>query len=351
MVLDIAKQKQEVTNLMKDADVVVDLLPARFTFSIVNMAAKVGVNLVSAMYFNDPAEEDPIKIKQRQDALKEIDKLAAEKGIILLSEFGMDPGLDLILGKKALEEFDEVHEFYSYGAGFPEISAATNPIKYKFTWSIIGVMLSYLRPAVVIKDGKAVEVPAREMFAENNMHILNIEELGSPLESFPNGNAAHYAELMGVKDTIKNMGRYICRWLGHGAFWEKMAKCGFLNREPITVNKHKISPVEFCAALFGGQEQFYYALEERDVGLIRMDVKGIKNGKEKRVIYQIIDYRDLNTGFTAMSRTTGFTTAIGAQLILRGDIAKKGLVTPLDVPFDIVKEEIAKRGIKIEVCN
>lgn len=167
--LDIAKQKQEVTNLMKDADVVVDLLPARFTFSIVNMAAKVGVNLVSAMYFNDPAEEDPIKIKQRQDALKEIDKLAAEKGIILLSEFGMDPGLDLILGKKALEEFDEVHEFYSYGAGFPEISAATNPIKYKFTWSIIGVMLSYLRPAVVIKDGKAVEVPAREMFAENKL--------------------------------------------------------------------------------------------------------------------------------------------------------------------------------------
>ena len=32
MVLDIAKQKQEVTNLMKDADVVVDLLPARVYF-------------------------------------------------------------------------------------------------------------------------------------------------------------------------------------------------------------------------------------------------------------------------------------------------------------------------------
>ena len=176
------------------------------------------------MYFNDPAEEDPIKIKQRQDALKEIDKLAAEKGIILLSGvLEWIRGLTLFLAKKALEEFDEVHEFYSYGAGFPEISAATNPIKYKFTWSIIGVMLSYLRPAVVIKDGKAVEVPAREMFAENNMHILNIEELGSPLESFPNGNAAHYAELMGVKDTIKNMGRYICRWLGS---WSLLGKDG-----------------------------------------------------------------------------------------------------------------------------
>jgi len=343
--------EEEVFNLMKNSDVVIDLLPAKFTFKAVKMAAEAGVSLVSAMYFHDAGEEDSVKIKQRKDELEEIDKMAREKGITLLSEFGLDPGLDLVIGKKALEEFDEVHDFYSYGAGFPEKTAANNPLKYKFTWSIAGVMLSYLRPAIIIKDGKNISIPSCEMFAKENMHLLKIEELGGTLECFPNGNAAHYAEVMGIKNTVRNMGRYICRWDGTGIYWEKMAKCGFLSKEPIDVNGVKVVPYEFCSSLLGSQKQFFYSENERDVGLIRMDVKGLKNGKEKHVIYQAIDYRDLDTGFTAMSRTTGFTTAVGAELILQGKINKTGIISPLDVDYEYVAEEMKKRGITIKVYS
>ncbi|AYO29702.1 hypothetical protein D2962_02965 [Biomaibacter acetigenes] len=49
-----------------------------------------------------------------------------------------------------------------------------------------------------------------------------------------------------------------------------------------------------------------------------------------------------------MSRTTGFTASIGAQLILKGKITKKGLLTPLDIPYGMVEDEISMRGIKIE---
>ena len=349
LVLSISNDEDMIFNLMKEADVVVELLPGKFAFKAAKMAAEAGVNLVSAMYFKDASEEDPVKINQRANDLNEISEMAKKKGITLLSEFGMDPGLDLIVGKRALADLDEVHDFHSYGAGFPELSSANNPIKYKFTWSIEGVMLSYLRPAIVIKDSKNIEIPAIEMFEEKNMHLLNIEELGGTLECFPNGNSAHYAELMGIKDTIRNMGRYICRWDGHSAFWEKMAKSGFLSKEPIEVNGAKVAPYEFCAALLGGQKQFFYSENERDVALIRMDVKGLKDGKEKHVIYQVIDYRDLDSGFTAMSRTTGFTTAIGAELILDGKINSKGIVNPLDIEFDCMYDAMLKRGLKINV--
>ena len=349
LTLNFDSEKEIILNIMKDSDVVIDLLPYKFTFSALKMSAEAGVNHVSAMYFHDPGEADPLRIKQREMALRALNDMAVRKGIVLISEFGMDPGLDIIVGKKVLEEFDEVYEFNSYGAGFPELSAAGNSIKYKFTWSVAGVMSSYLRPATVIRDGNVMEIPAHEMFAEENMHLLKLDELEGCLECFPNGNAAHYAELMGIKSTVKNMGRYICRWQGHGSFWEVMAKSGFLNREPIEVNGNKIVPLEFCAALFGSQKQFYYSEHERDVALIRMDVKGIKDGKEKRVIYQIIDYRDLDTGFTAMARTTGFTAAIGANLVLTGKVNKKGIATPLDVQFDIIKDEISKRGIRINI--
>ena len=347
--LSIHENEGDILKIMEDNDVVIDLLPAKFTFKALKMATEAGVSLSSVMYFHDAGEEDPVKIKQRKDDLENIDKIAKAKGITLLSEFGLDPGLDLVIGKKALAEFDEIHDFYSYGAGFPEISCADNPLKYKFTWSIAGVMLSYLRPATVVKDGTSVSIPACEMFAKENMHHLTIDELGGTLECFPNGNAAHYAEIMGVKNTIKNMGRYICRWDGTGAYWEKMAKCGFLNREPIDVYGVKVIPYEFCAALLGSQEQFFYSENQRDVGLIRMDVKGLKDGKEKHVVYQVIDYRDIETGFTAMSRTTGYTTAVGAELILQKKINKKGIISPLDIDYEYIYDAMLQRGMVIEV--
>jgi len=63
---------------------------------------------------------------------------------------------------------------------------------------------------------------------------------------------------------------------------------------------------------------------------------------------QVIDRRDLATGFTAMSRTVGFTASIGAQLIGSGRLQKRGLLSPLrDIPYDLFKQELAKRGIHI----
>lgn len=269
------------------------------------------------------------------------------KSKTILEEFGMDPGIDLVLGRKALDELDEVHAFHSYGAGFPEKSAANNPIHYKFTWSIIGVMRSYLRPAVVIKDGKEVQVPADEMFAPQNTHILDLPEMGGPLECFPNGDSSHFAGIFGLKGSVRSMGRYICRWPGHAAFWSVMAKCGFLSDEPLQVGDVKVAPTAFCASLFSSRKEFFYGPKERDIALIRADVRDIRQGKPTKVIYQIINYRDLDTGLTAMQRTVGFPASIGAQMILDGRIAAKGLLSPAMVDFDQYMKELAQRGIRM----
>ncbi len=78
---------------------------------------------------------------------------------------------------------------------------------------------------------------------------------------------------------------------------------------------------EFVAALLNSQQQFHsFADNERDLNLLRIDVRGNYGGKRKRIIYQLIDYRDLETGFTSMQRTVGFTMSLGAQLILQGKL-------------------------------
>ena len=206
-------------------------------------------------------------------------------------------------------------------------------------------MRSYLRPARVIKGGKIVVIPADSMFEEDNMHFLKLPEFDSKLECFANGDSVTFSEIFRLDKTISSMGRYICRWPGTGAFWSVMAKSGFLSSTPIMTTSGEIAPASFCAALLGGQEQFRYSEDERDVALIRSDVRGYKNGEPLRVVLQIIDKRDLKSGLTAMQRTVGFPMSIGAQMILDGRISQRGIVNPVSVPFEPFIEELEKRGI------
>ncbi len=342
-----ATNEADLRSLMSYADVVIEALPGPFALPVGRLAAQVGVNLVSSMYYLNPGEQDADRIKALEEEVHKIDREAKKKGIIILNEFGMDPGIDLVLGAKALSEMDEVEEFYSYGAGLPTLEAANNPLKYKFSWSIIGVMRSYFRPARIISKGEVVNIAAQEMFARKNMHILNVKDIGAPLECYPNGNSEVYAKLFNIKDTIKEMARYSCRWPGHCAFWEIMAKCGFLNDSPLKIGNTMVSPVEFTASLLGSQKQFHYSNEEQDIALIRIDVRGRSKGEKYHIIYQLIDRRDLATGFTAMQRTVGFTMSLGARLILEGRLNKPGLLSPLEVPFDLLAQGLEKHGMHI----
>ena len=88
---------------------------------------------------------------------------------------------------------------------------------------------------------------------------------------------------------------------------------------------------------------------ERDVIIIRVEAAGKKGGEEERVIQHVIDYRDLETGFTAMNRTVGYTASIVAQMIARGEISSRGVLSPLyDVPYGKFIEKLSYRGIIIK---
>ncbi|MBL4870933.1 MAG: saccharopine dehydrogenase NADP-binding domain-containing protein [Robiginitomaculum sp.] len=344
--VDVADDEQ-LRKLISVADIVIEALPAAYTLKIARIAAEEGSSLISSMYFLNQSLSDESTINLIKAEIAEIDQIAKDNNCLLISELGMDPGLDLILGKANIDEFDEVVKFNSYGAGFPAIEACTNPINYKFTWSVHGVMLSYLRPSNVIRDGKVKDIPAHEMFSAKSMHLVENPLIDGVVECFPNGNTVHYAEKFGIKNTVQQMGRYICRRPGHGAFWEIAVKCGFLDPNPIRFKGLDITPAEFLAAVLKSQPQFSYEKDEQDIAYIRTDVSGIINGEKKRVIYQIIDRRDLQTGYTAMQRTVGFTMSIGAQLLLADKIKKTGILDVMHVPFTLIRPELEKRGILV----
>ena len=334
---------QALRGALQETDGALETLPGRFALPVARQAARTGTPLVSTMYLADPGERDPRRREAQRRELETLHQEALRTGTILLPECGMDPGLDLLLCREALKGFDEVVSLRSYGAGFPEAAAADNPLKYRFTWSVPGVMRSYLRPALVIRGGEACPIPAEGVFAPENTHLLHIPELESPLECFPNGDVREYRHRFGLEG-IRDFGRYVCRWPGHCAFWGVLAQCGFLDDAPIPTPSGPVVPQEFCAAVLERRPELRYREDQRDLALVRVDVQGVLGGTSLRRTLQLLDRRDLSTGFTAMQRTVGFTAAIGLRFLLDRALPP-GLHYPEELPFRPFAEALRERGM------
>ena len=328
-----AAEPASVRRLMADkVDVVIDLLPVTCHNVVARIAVEQGAHLVNASYVTP--------------GLQDLASQAEAKGITLLPEFGMDPGIDLVLLGQAVRSLDSVEEIITYGAGFPEPAATDNPLKYKVTWTFEGVLRSYLRAARVIREGRVVEIKATEIFRPEQVHELELEGLGR-LEAFANGDALKYAGLLGLDPAgLRNLGRYVLRWPGHCELWQTLVDLHLLDDEPVLVDGVAVDRKRFLAAVI--EPHIRYEAGERDVVVVRIDVLGRKDGRRTRVVHQVIDLRDLETGHTAMSRTVGYTASIGAQMVASGQISKPGLLSPVnDVPYDLLVRALQKRGIQV----
>jgi saccharopine dehydrogenase-like NADP-dependent oxidoreductase len=318
--------------LVQHPDVMINLLPKSFINPMASAALKHGVHLVFTSYTTPE--------------LREMDAEAKAKNVTILPEFGLDPGIDLVLLGHAVRQLDTVEDIFCYGAGFPEPEAAGNPIKYKVSWTFEGVLKSYRRQGRIIRDGEIVEISDAEMF--NPEHVLRVELPGlGELEAFPNGDALPYARALGLDiESLKNLGRFAMRWPGHSAFWKSMVDLHLLDSEPVMVDGVAVDRHRFLAAAMAPHLQ--YAANERDIVVVRVEVKGWRNGEKKQLTYQMIDKRDLKTGFMAMNRTVGFTASIGAMMVGRGQITKRGVLSPInDVPYEPFVRELARRDIQV----
>jgi len=313
-------------------DVVIDLLPVPFIGAVAEAAIAAGVPLVNTFY---PTPE-----------LRALAPAAREKGVILLPELGMDPGIDLMLLGDAARRFDRITELLSYGAGIPEPQAADTPIKYKISWTFEGVLRSYRRPACLVRDGALVHLSDTEQFRPEHLHTVTVDGVG-PLEAFPNGDVRPYLDLLGVDAShVRRAGRYALRYPGHAAFWRIIVDLHLLDEEPVVVDGMAVNRRRYLAAAL--EPHLQYAPGERDLGILRVEVAGVRGGVPSRIVHEVVDRLDPHTALSSMSRLVGFTVAAGALMVARGEIAGAGLLSPVtDVPYAPLMAALAARGITV----
>jgi saccharopine dehydrogenase-like NADP-dependent oxidoreductase len=311
-------------------DVVLDFLPPQCIRTVAEAAIKSGVNLVNTNYAYD---------------ILDLDQAAKEKGIAIIPECGLDPGIDLIIYNYSLKYFDEVFKLNSYCGGIPEKTACDNLLKYKISWNIDAVLKSQKRDATLIADSEVVHIPSKNQHKNAFIHNIEFPELGT-LEAIPNGNAVYYADLLKIADTLRETGRYTLRWPGWSAFWHPMKKLGFLSDAPINGLPCEVSPSEIVAKLL--EPQLQYNNSEKDLAVMVNKVEGVREGKQQILTCSLMIERDLMTGLMAMGIGVAYPACIAAEMIVKGEITKKGVLSPAkDMPCDLFLDQLDKRGIKV----
>jgi saccharopine dehydrogenase-like NADP-dependent oxidoreductase len=326
-----AKNPADLVNVIKQADVVIDLLPKDFADPVNEAALAAKVSVVNTNYMYDPGEMH--------------DKAKAA-GIAIMPECGLDPGIDLVLYGSALRRFDILTSIKSYCGGFPEKSACTNPLNYKTSWIWRGVLSSTKRDSTFIVDGQRVDIPGARQHDEANIHSVEFPGLGT-LEAIPNGNAAFFTDRMGLSDTIVTTGRYSLRWPGWAAFWRPLKALDFLDETPVPgLGNGTVSPLDFMDKFLA--PRLVYQDNEKDLVAMLNIFEGTMAGKKTRLTSTLYIERDLDTGLMAMSKGVAYSAVIAAKMIAKKQISDTGVLSPMfNIPEAPFLESLKKRGIAV----
>jgi len=350
-VLDIAN-REEVKRLMKQYDVGVITLPDRRTsYKIVETAIEAGLNSIDILeeYHRrpDPYEVEGLEVPSGMtlDEYGEwLHKRAIDNDVILLDGLGFAPGLSNITLGEGIRTMDKAESAIGRVGGIPAKEASSkHPLKYMITWAFAHVLREYMVKVKVIKNGKVVEVPA--MSDRENFRFTKLgkdEELecaitpGMPSFLFTRPQLNEFAE-----KTI--------RWPGHFEGINTLKECGMLDLTPVEFNGMNIAPRNFLLSIIDPKLRPLQG--ETDVCVMWNTVTGVKDGKKLRLDYYMWDEADTRNGISSMGRVTGFSAAIGAMLIGRGEIEKKGIVAPEDAIegklYQKFMDELGKRNITI----
>src|SRR5262249_34989707 len=238
-----------------------------------------------------------------------LDEEATKAGVSIVPDCGLAPGLVNTLALYGIETMDVCREIQARCGGLPQ--KPRPPLDYKLVFAISGLTVEYFGKAHVLRDGKVVEV---DTFTE-----LEDIEFPSPVgrcEAFVTSGGASTAPLT-FEGKIEKYEYKTVRYPGHHAKFRVIKDLGLLELEPVKVGDVEVVPREVFHKVAAPKIDFP---EDRDLVVVRVICRGMKDGKDVTREFDILDFHDEVTGFSAMERTTGFSAAIVCEMVAQGKV-------------------------------
>ncbi|MGV9314504.1 saccharopine dehydrogenase C-terminal domain-containing protein [Streptomyces sp. NPDC003691] len=165
-------------------DTVVSMLPAAEHRELLRLAADRGAHFACTSYTSPELAEGA--------------RAAAGRGLVVLTEAGLDPGIDHLLAhdlvdraRRAVGDRPVVAGFTSYCGGLP---AVPNDFRYRFSWAPYGVLAALGTPARYAEGG--TWHTARQPWSATRTLTL----AGEDFEVYPNRDSEPFAAQYGFPD-------------------------------------------------------------------------------------------------------------------------------------------------------
>ncbi|VAX22163.1 Saccharopine dehydrogenase [NADP, L-glutamate-forming] [hydrothermal vent metagenome] len=367
-------------SLIQKADIVLNFLAPPFQYLIALDCLTNSKSVISASYENS--------------RVGLLNNDAKRKGILILNEMGLDPGIDHMSAMSLIQRIRDkggyISSFVSYGSGVPAPEVKSNPLNYCITWNPRNVVMAGDVGALYMEQEQMKLLPYEQLF--HRTWNVEIEDVGT-FEAYPNRDSLVYQELFKL-GKVKTMVRGTLRYPGWSETWAQIVKLGIPNEylkipnldkmtyrefiemflplnangnniEPRIANFLKISPTGrimenfkwlglFSDEVIGGNVQTAAEVMQkiliekmplpkgaRDMVILAHEIVAEYPTQNKREKYTstLVDYGVPN-GITAIAKTVGAPAGIAAKLILLGELKLTGTHIPThpDIYQKVLKE-------------
>ncbi|HSP12045.1 MAG TPA: saccharopine dehydrogenase family protein [Salegentibacter sp.] len=364
---------------IKNADIVISMLPARFHIEVARDCVKFKKNMVTASYISKE--------------MKALDEEVKKNNLVFMNEIGVDPGIDHM---SAMQVIDRIRDkggrmlmFESFTGGLVAPESDTNLWNYKFTWNPRNVVVAGQGGvAEFIQEGKFKFIPYHRLFRRTE--FLQIEGYGK-FEGYANRNSLDYMSIYGLED-ILTLYRGTIRRVGFSRAWNMFVQLGMTDDSFTMHDSENMSYRDFVNSFLPYSPtdsvelklRHNLKIDQDDVmweKLLELDIFndkkkiGIKNATPAQALQKVLmdkwslapDDKDMivmyhkfgyefngekkqidstmvhigkNQTETAMAKTVGLPVAIATIKILNGEISTPGVQLPIkkEVYGPILKE-------------
>tara|TARA_R110002033_G_scaffold58464_5_gene108105 strand:- start:54154 stop:55527 length:1374 start_codon:yes stop_codon:yes gene_type:complete len=370
---------QERQNAVKNAAIVVSMLPAHLHINIAKDCILFEKHLVTASYVSEE--------------IKLLDQEAKSKGLVFMNEIGLDPGIDHMSAIQIINRIKndggKMLLFESFTGGLVAPVSDTNLWNYKFTWNPRNVVVAGQGGAAqFIQEGTYKYIPYHKLFRRTE--FVDIEGYGK-FEVYANRDSLKYREAYGLTDVL-TLYRGTMRRVGFSKAWNMFVQLGMTDDSYHIENSEGMSYREFVNLFLPYSPtntvelklRHYLKIDQDDIMWEKLKELNIfdaskkitlKNATPAQILQKILedswtladDDKDMivmyhkfgyevngekkqidahmvvigeNRSHTAMAKTVGLPVAIATVLILNKKINTPGVQIPLheDVYNPILKE-------------
>jgi saccharopine dehydrogenase (NADP+, L-glutamate forming) len=345
-------------DLIKDAAIVISMLPPHLHFLVANSCLHFSKHLLTASYID--AE------------IKKLEKQIEDEGLLFLCEMGLDPGIDHMSAMKIFDQIKnqggKINSFKSHCGGLVSPESDDNPWHYKITWNPGNIVMAGSSGAVYKLNGSIVTIPYHKIFADNE--VVNVPGL-FPLAWYPNRDSLTYIDTYG----LQNIETFVRTTLRHASFcrgWNIIVNTGLTDlndydeikndktynewfleknskrKNPTDTTKFKNEfdeqaayigltsnvpievPIKNSALLLQNLLEKKLAMQPHDKDMIVMlheidfEIGGVRKGIKSCLMVKGDDQQR-----TAMAKTVGLPLGIVAKLIMQDKIRIRGLHIPV----------------------